>query len=102
MLSTLDSQIHFVRDVQSVDTTGVAPLRSIRDETEEGFKESTITTHDLQETLGREFYVGRQRKIQRAKVERISQPDGDTWDGDALKYATKTMGKYYVVQSDSN
>ena len=39
MLSTLSSQLHFVKDIQSVDTTGVEPLRSLRDETAEGEKE---------------------------------------------------------------
>src|SRR3954454_3409908 len=33
MLKTLHSQLHFVRDIQSVDTEGVEPLQSIRDET---------------------------------------------------------------------
>lgn len=33
MLATLGTQLHFVRDIQSVDTTGVEPLSAIRDET---------------------------------------------------------------------
>ena len=42
MLRTLGLQLHFVRKMQSVDTEGVEPLQSIRDETAEGWKDATI------------------------------------------------------------
>lgn len=35
MLATLQTQLHFVRDIQTVDTTGIEPLHVIRDETVE-------------------------------------------------------------------
>lgn len=41
MLSTLETQLHFVRDIQTVDTKGVEPLRVIRDETSEGVERET-------------------------------------------------------------
>lgn len=39
MLSILETQLHFVRDIQTVDTNGIQPLPSIRDETGEGLSE---------------------------------------------------------------
>ncbi|PGH23504.1 hypothetical protein AJ80_02458 [Polytolypa hystricis UAMH7299] len=99
MLKTLESQIHFVKEIQRVDTTDVSPLRSIRDETAEAQEEGTIHLRDLEASLGQERYVGRSRRIQRTKAEKLAHPDGETWDGDALKSASKTMGRFFVVQS---
>ncbi|PGH36751.1 hypothetical protein GX50_00411 [[Emmonsia] crescens] len=99
MLKTLESQIHFVREVQRIDTTGVTPLRSIRDETEEAQEENKISMKTLEASLKQERYVGRSRRIQRTRPEKPAHPDGEVWDGDALKPASKTMGRYFVVQS---
>ena len=100
MLLTLESQIHFVKEVQRVNTLGVIPLRSIRDETKEAQKENTIQVRDLEACLEQEHYVGRSRRIQRTKTKRPHPPDGEIWDGDALKSASKRMGRYFVVQSE--
>jgi Asp-tRNA(Asn)/Glu-tRNA(Gln) amidotransferase C subunit len=43
MLDTLAAQLHFVGKIQEVDTTGVEPLRAIRDETVGAEEEQTIT-----------------------------------------------------------
>ncbi|RYC53837.1 hypothetical protein CHU98_g12375, partial [Xylaria longipes] len=51
MLSTLSSQLHFVRAIQGVDTAGVSPLRVIRDETAAGLREQTIGLAELWEAL---------------------------------------------------
>ena len=102
MLQTLESQIHFVKEIQRVDTTDIPPLRSIRDETEEAIQENAISLSDLKPALDRETRVGRARRIQRQKAERLEKPDGETWDGDALKYANKRIGKFFVVQSGSD
>lgn len=102
MLQTLESQIHFVKEIQRVDTTDIPPLRSIRDETEEAMRENTIGLSALKPTLDRETRVGRTRRIQRQKADRLEHPDGETWDGDALRSANKKMGKYFVVQSGSD
>ncbi|KGM91655.1 uncharacterized protein PADG_12225 [Paracoccidioides brasiliensis Pb18] len=99
MLKTLESQIHFVREVQRIDTSGITPLRSIRDETVEAQKENTIGKKDLEESLKQEQYVGWSRRIQRTKAEKLTHPDGEVWDGDALKPASKVIGRYFVVQS---
>ncbi|OJD17910.1 hypothetical protein AJ78_02015 [Emergomyces pasteurianus Ep9510] len=99
MLKTLESQIHFVKEVQSIETTGVTPLRSIRDETELAQEENKISIKTLESSLKQERYVGRSRRIQRTRPEKLEPPDGDVWDGDALKPASKTVGGYFVVQS---
>lgn len=102
MLRTLESQIHFVKEMQTVDTTGVEPLRSIRDETAAATQETAIGLDQLRDALAKEEVSGRRRRIQRLQGERESQPDGPTWDGDALGYASKTKGKYFVVETGSS
>lgn len=99
MLETLESQIHFVREIQKVDTTGVEPLQSIRDESPEAVKESTIGLEQLKEALSKERVIGRNKKIQRIESARNDRPDGDAWDGNALGYASKTKGKFFVVDT---
>ncbi|KAL3462903.1 hypothetical protein BJX64DRAFT_276820 [Aspergillus heterothallicus] len=99
MLDTLESQIHFVKEIQKVDTTGVEPLQSIRDETTEAVKENTIGLERLREALSRERVVGRNKKIQRIESKKNERPDGDAWDGNALGYAGKTKGRFFVHAS---
>lgn len=97
MLRTLESQIHFVKEVQRVDTAGITPLRAIRDESPEATKESSIGLDDLKEALSKERSIGRSKKIQRVQSEKNTSPDGDAWDGNALGSASRTMGKYFYV-----
>ncbi|EPS33766.1 hypothetical protein PDE_08728 [Penicillium oxalicum 114-2] len=54
MLQTLESQIHFVQEMQRVDTTGVEPLRSIRDESPAAVKESTLGLDQLRDAFAQE------------------------------------------------
>ncbi|KAJ5643406.1 uncharacterized protein N7484_005913 [Penicillium longicatenatum] len=102
MLRTLESQIHFVKEMQTVDTTGIEPLRSIRDETAAAAQETAIGLDQLRDALAKEQVSGRRRRIQRIQGERNSHPDGSAWDGDALGYASKTKGKYFVVETGSS
>ncbi|CAG7916300.1 unnamed protein product [Penicillium olsonii] len=98
MIETLESQIHFVKEIQLVDTTGVEPLPRIRDETSDAVKEHTIGVEQLKEYLAKEHTSGRRGRIQRIVGVKNDRPDGEAWDGDALKSATKTKGKYFVVE----
>ncbi|KAL1954445.1 hypothetical protein VTO42DRAFT_1169 [Malbranchea cinnamomea] len=102
MLQTLESQIHFVKEIQHVDTSNVSPLCSIRDETEMAQREHTIGLSHLKPTLDRETRVGRTRRIRLQKAEKLVHPDGETCKWDALDAATKKMGRYFVVQSGSD
>jgi hypothetical protein len=103
MLRTLEAQIHFVKSIQDVDTTDIQPLRAIRDESHNAIKESTISLETLKEALAKEQAVGRRKKIQRQTTttedSKASHVESDQWDGNALGSATKTAGKFFVVQS---
>ncbi|GAB1213456.1 hypothetical protein ATERTT37_002606 [Aspergillus terreus] len=102
MLDTLESQIHFVKEIQRVDATGVEPLQSIRDESPEAMKANTIGLEQLRDALAKERVVGRNKRIQRVETARNERPDGDAWDGDALRYASKTKGKFFVVETGTS
>ncbi|KAL6237283.1 hypothetical protein BDW75DRAFT_228793 [Aspergillus navahoensis] len=101
MLETLESQIHFVKEIQKVDTTGVQPLQAIRDESPEAVKENTIGLERLREAMSKERVVGRNKRIQRIESARNERPDGDAWDGNALGYASKTKGKFFDFGPDT-
>ncbi|KAL5051476.1 hypothetical protein BDW71DRAFT_193813 [Aspergillus fruticulosus] len=101
MLETLESQIHFVKEIQKVDTKGVEPLQAIRDESPEAVKENTIGLERLREAMSKERVVGRNKRIQRMESARNEPPDGDAWDGNALGYASKTKGKFFDFGSDA-
>ena len=98
MLTTLRAQLHFVRDVQSVDTRGVEPLRSIRDETAAGVAESTVTLDTLREALSRETAVGYRRRPRRVKdaQERGQSEEEKLVDAATLQRRDK---RYFVVAS---
>ena len=109
LLSTLRSQIHFVRAVQSVDTTNIKPLVAIRDETSEAIEEQTIHVKDLQPWFDLEEKVGRNGTVRRRKVERESvegkvRTDGEGgWDPFELGVGSeegsgRRMGRWFVVK----
>ncbi|OJJ47160.1 hypothetical protein ASPZODRAFT_50271, partial [Penicilliopsis zonata CBS 506.65] len=105
MLETLESQIHFVREIQRVDTTGMEPLQSIRDESADATRENTIGWDHLQGAMAKERTVGRRRRIQRVERTKTDRPDGDAWNGDALAYASRTKGKFfdkYATRSETH
>lgn len=98
MLDTLAAQLHFVGEIQRVDTTGVKPLRAIRDETEAAEKEQTIGLDTLKEVLTKEKFIGKwHRRIQRDTTP-VDAKDVEHWD--VLGAAEKKAGKYFVVESE--
>lgn len=68
MLRTLQQQLHFVKEIQKVDTTGVTPLVALRDETQEARQEREFTLESLREFLRMEDKVGVNGTIRRRKV----------------------------------
>ena len=105
MLRTLSSQIHFVREVQAVDTTGVEPLRSLRDETNTAIKESTIGLEQMRDFLEKEEVVGKNRRIRRKKnvssdgnEKNRGQFGEEGWD--PLVLAQEKRGRYFVVRRE--
>ncbi|KAI9852421.1 MAG: hypothetical protein M1838_000739 [Thelocarpon superellum] len=102
MLATLRSQLHFVRDVQSVDTAGVEPLRGIADETPEAEREAEQATLEELETLVQaEEAVGVNRRRIRKKLKTKMEAGGDAKGGDEpwdpLALPSKKVGRYFVV-----
>jgi Asp-tRNA(Asn)/Glu-tRNA(Gln) amidotransferase C subunit len=101
MLRTLETQLHFVREIQKVNTAGVEPLVSIRDETEEAREENTITLADLQEDLDAEEKVGRNGRVRRLPREDPKAKKAENWG--LFKMAEgKTMGRYFVVRKQKD
>ena len=98
MLDTLAAQLHFVGKIQEVDTTGVTPLRAIRNETAAAEEEQTITLASMREALSQEKVIGRYHQ----RIERDSTPvdarSAEDWD--VLGSAERKSGRYFVVESE--
>ncbi|KAE9375755.1 hypothetical protein N431DRAFT_437257 [Stipitochalara longipes BDJ] len=101
MLEILHSQLHFVKDIQKVDTDGVEPLQSIRDETEEGIKEITIGMEDLKDAFEKEHVKSRNRRPRRRRGDVVDRKEVEDWDvlGAAGERVELAGGKYFVVRS---
>ncbi|KAI0096551.1 hypothetical protein F4814DRAFT_135730 [Daldinia grandis] len=103
MLTTLTSQLHFVRAVRSVDTAGVEPLRAIRDETTLGQREQTIGLEQLKDALANEDVVGHARRPRRRRQQQGGNagidPGVEGWD--VLAGASETAGRCFVVRTGS-
>ncbi|KAJ4369112.1 hypothetical protein N0V83_006196 [Neocucurbitaria cava] len=97
MLDTLAAQLHFVGKIQQVDTTGVKPLRAIRDETAAAEQEQTITLGTLKEALGNEKVVGHHYKRIQRDTTPVDAQEVENWD--VLGSAERKIGKYFVVES---
>ncbi|KAK4506764.1 hypothetical protein PRZ48_000497 [Zasmidium cellare] len=95
MLATLSSQLHFVKDIQRVDTSGVEPLRSLRDETAQGEKESELGLEAMKDALAMEEIRGKHHKRIRKKRVPVENVEGQ-WD--VMGGATKKVGRYFVVE----
>lgn len=101
MLATLQSQLHFVRAVREVDTTGVEPLQAIRDETDEAARENTVTLDRLRSLLDSETRVGHYQRPRRVRDDQQpAREEAEDWD--ALSTASKKAGRFFVVQANTN
>ena len=95
MIATLQSQLQFVRAIQRVDTSGVEPLRAIRDATGEGVRETAVGLDALRDVLARETLVGHYKRPKRVKEKVTSE--SENWD--VMSTASRKAGNYFVVQS---
>lgn len=105
MLKTLRDQVHFVRAIQSVDTTGVKPLITIRDETPEALEEQTINLETMMPYLKLEEKVGRNGTVRRRDVERTpvaDQQERARWEIDVSDLGEgsqqRRKGKFFYVR----
>lgn len=98
MIGVLESQLRFVQHVQSIDTTGVEPLSSIRDDTAEGLREAAITLDQLKSALDDEISLGRVKRPRR-----VCRDPGfsavEPWN--PLGTARRTAGSYFVVRDST-
>ncbi|KAK0732664.1 hypothetical protein B0T21DRAFT_412829 [Apiosordaria backusii] len=105
ILHDLHAQLHFLSHLQSVPTSNIAPLSSIRDETPQGLAEAAITVDTLREALESEEQVGRCRRPRRRKAQsergQREQRQVEKWDvlGTASEKVTVGGGGYFVVRS---
>jgi len=90
-----------VRDIQSVDTKGMEPLQSLRDETEEGIREATIGLNDLKDAFENEEIVGRNRRPRRKRGNLVDTKGVEDWDvlGTATEKVETPGGRFFVVRS---
>jgi Asp-tRNA(Asn)/Glu-tRNA(Gln) amidotransferase C subunit len=100
MLETLHSHLHFVRDIQKVNTDGVEPLRNIRDETEEGIKDITIGMEQLKEAFAKEDVVGKNQRPRRRHGGVVDTKGVEDWDvlGSASETFKMNGARYFVVR----
>ncbi|KFY22718.1 hypothetical protein V493_06380 [Pseudogymnoascus sp. VKM F-4281 (FW-2241)] len=98
MIAMLESQLHFVREIQKVDTTGVEPLQAIREETEEALAERTIGLETLEDALAQEEFKGKMKRPRR----RESEPQEVDYKWEPLAAANRTAGEYFVVKNGKN
>lgn len=99
MLKDLRAQLHFVKQIQEVDTQGVEPLKAIRDQSAMKVAEDTITLESMRDSLAREEVVGQyHRRIQRKKEVKPETEGSEDWD--PLAHAKKTVGRFFVVDRD--
>jgi Asp-tRNA(Asn)/Glu-tRNA(Gln) amidotransferase C subunit len=98
MLETLASQLYFVQQIQKVDTTGVEPLRALRDESLEAETASEVTLESLKEALDQEEVIGEHHKRIRRKQGQVNVTDNpEGWR--PLDHAQRKVGKFFVVNS---
>ena len=96
MLKTLSSQLHFVKEIQKANTTGVQPLQSLRDETAQGEHEAELGLEALKDALAAEDVRGKFHPRIRRRRDADQALKKDEWN--VLGSAAKKTGRYFVVE----
>ncbi|KAH6676078.1 hypothetical protein F5X68DRAFT_264278 [Plectosphaerella plurivora] len=102
LLASLRSHLRFVREIQAVDTTGIEPLRALRDETTRGREENTVRLADLKDALARETKFGHRQRPRRVRAAdgRVDKVAAEAENWNPLQTAGWTAAdKYFVVQN---
>lgn len=99
MIKDLQSQLKFVRAIQEVDTDGVEPLQSIRDETKDAERENEITMTTLREEFDKEEVVGKRGRIRRRRDVPDAVRDEQVNDWDPVSQAPKKLGRFILVDT---
>ena len=99
MLRDLRAQLHFVKEIQKVNTDDVEPMKSIRDESARAHDSNIISLETLKDALSQEEIVGKQyKRIRRRKDAQVDAKDVEDWD--VLGQAPNKVGKYFVIKAD--
>ena len=102
LLRDLRNQIHFVKQIQRVNTQGVEPLVAIRDETPEHIESSTVRLEDLKPWLDQEEKVGRAEFVRsrRPRDVKVGEMDWDPFEMGVGSEAGsgRRHGRYFVVK----
>ncbi|KAI9707866.1 MAG: hypothetical protein M1820_004472 [Bogoriella megaspora] len=98
MLKTLNTQLRFVREIQKVNTSNVAPLPSLRDETAEAQKDAEIGMEELEEAFSNEQVIGKHYKRIRRNVDRpVDTKSSEEWE--VLGHTDRKVGNFFVVEN---
>jgi Asp-tRNA(Asn)/Glu-tRNA(Gln) amidotransferase C subunit len=97
MLKTLSSQLHFLSAVRGVDTSGVTPLRALRDETVTAEREQEITVEKLRDHLAKEQVVGEWYVRVRRRKDELVEDRVTPKDWKPLEQAERASGKFFAV-----
>lgn len=100
--TTLLTQLRFVQAIQRVDTSGVAPLVCLRNETDAGRRDSTIRLVDLKAALSHESYSGKCTRPRRRQNQ--EPPKMVDWDvlGASSNVTEMNGEKYFTVKSGAD
>ncbi|KAB8346109.1 hypothetical protein FH972_023157 [Carpinus fangiana] len=98
MLHDLRAQLHFVKEVQEVNTTGIRPLRRIYDESSEAESEAELNMKSLKDAIAQEQRIGKHHKrIKRRWHSTSVVGELETWD--VLGQAPRKIGRFFAVES---
>lgn len=93
---SLERQLHFVRNIQSVDTSGVEPLQSIRDETHQAMQERVVGLKQLRGALQQEKTFGHRKRPK--KLERKNNETNHREEWNIPSTASQKTGNYFLVR----
>ena len=97
MIKDLESQLTFVQSIQEIDTEGIEPLQSIRDETKRAQEANIYDVSSMQKYLNQEAVYGKRRRISRIED---NSPEDTRLDGIYhLSQAPKKRGRYIRVDT---
>ena len=99
MIRDLQSQLKFVRAIQEVDTEGVEPLQSIRDETKDAERENEVTVATLQKEFDKEEVVGKRGRIRRRTNVPATARDEQATGWDPVSQGPRKLGRFIVVDT---
>lgn len=99
LLNDLESQLHFVRAIQRVDTEEVQPLVAIRDETEGVQREEEISLETLKKEFEKEEVWGSRGRIRRKSDVKVGD-DAENWN--PLACAPKTKGRFIALETEKH